>query len=216
MSHPIARIEDIDWDEAATLYLVGSNATTLGQKYGCSPTTVSKRLQKRGIRIRGPKEAIRGLTCTFCGTEAVRTSPKAIYCSRKCAVDAANHLRSERCRLRRLGKLCPCGEAVPSDAYQALYCSKACGDQAQNLRRRLRNRGISLEHYNDLLERQEHRCAICRSEDWGDKDIPRIDHDHETGRVRGLLCNTCNLVLGMFGDDSDRLGAAIAYLREGD
>ena len=56
------------------------------------------------------------------------------------------------------------------------------------------------------------RCAICG------EDSPKmrlaIDHDHKTGRIRGLLCRHCNLGLGAFLDDTEVMGRAIDYLNE--
>lgn len=63
-----------------------------------------------------------------------------------------------------------------------------------------------------LMARQGNRCGICRT------DSPPgrgwcIDHDHETGKVRGVLCHFCNVGLGNFRDDPDRLTAAIEWLK---
>lgn len=64
-----------------------------------------------------------------------------------------------------------------------------------------------------MLEEQGGNCAICHEPPPEDKHYDLfIDHDHGTGKVRGLLCLHCNTVLGMAGDDPDRLRAAIAYL----
>lgn len=64
-----------------------------------------------------------------------------------------------------------------------------------------------------MLVRQGSACAACRTSDWGGKDgKPHVDHDHATGKIRGLLCANCNTGLGMFGDDPARLRAAAAYL----
>ena len=66
---------------------------------------------------------------------------------------------------------------------------------------------LSEERYNELMESQEGRCAIC-----GMKPEARVEHDHATGQVRGLLCQSCNVALGFLRDDPNRLKTAIAYL----
>lgn len=78
----------------------------------------------------------------------------------------------------------------------------------------LRPFGITVEQYRDLLSQQDGGCAICRAP-LGDLSGRRlaVDHCHDTGRVRGLLCGACNLGLGKFGDDPERLERAALYLR---
>lgn len=68
--------------------------------------------------------------------------------------------------------------------------------------------GMSVEELQAMLERQNGCCAICPKE----LTKPCVDHDHETGAVRGLLCHGCNTLLGLAGDDPERLDAAKAYL----
>lgn len=77
--------------------------------------------------------------------------------------------------------------------------------------------GISPEIYASILEEQGGVCAICKqvrhacSGAW-----PLvIDHDHKTGKVRGLLCNLCNQALGRFHDDPEILARALDYLTSG-
>lgn len=73
--------------------------------------------------------------------------------------------------------------------------------------------GITHEDYEALLASQGGVCAICGTRDPG-RSSPyfHVDHCHVTSEVRGLLCNGCNLGLGHFKDDRDRLSAAITYL----
>jgi len=72
--------------------------------------------------------------------------------------------------------------------------------------------GMSEEEWNSLFESQGRQCAICRT------DTPKTikgwhtDHDHTTGKVRGILCEHCNRGLGMFRDDITFMGRAAAYL----
>ena len=72
--------------------------------------------------------------------------------------------------------------------------------------------GITVEQYELMAEKQNHRCAICRCEKPSNRKHWDIDHNHVTGQVRGLLCNPCNQGLGMFKDDTDKMKSAINYL----
>ena len=90
--------------------------------------------------------------------------------------------------------------------------------------------GMSLDDYASMLEKQNHRCAICQThiDDYvsqceGSKSIYAqrkskqnfsVDHCHNTGKIRGLLCYNCNLMLGNAKDDPDLLLKAIEYLKQ--
>ena len=74
---------------------------------------------------------------------------------------------------------------------------------------RIRSYGITVEEYDEMLESQGGGCYIC-----GIGPVGRaldIDHDHRTGKVRGLLCSNHNRALGLLGDDPDLLLAAHTY-----
>jgi hypothetical protein len=71
--------------------------------------------------------------------------------------------------------------------------------------------GLELEDYKKLLDQQDGTCAICKGTCSRNPRLS-VDHCHETGQVRGLLCNDCNLGLGKFRDDRDLLLTAAAYL----
>lgn len=95
------------------------------------------------------------------------------------------------------------------------YCTgsrcKACASSAAHGRRVEETFGITAEQYDELFRKQGGRCAICRNK-------PRtmrlaVDHDHQSGEVRGLLCKRCNHdLLGGGHDDVLVLWRAIAYL----
>lgn len=71
--------------------------------------------------------------------------------------------------------------------------------------------GISIEEYDGILDGQRGRCAICGDANNGGRRLV-VDHDHDTGCTRGLLCTLCNRALGLFHDDLVLLNAAAAYL----
>jgi hypothetical protein len=85
---------------------------------------------------------------------------------------------------------------------------KKVADRKSHLKRKY---GLTLEAFDALLASQGGGCAIC-----GKADVDNVDHDHVTGRVRGILCFNCNVAIGHVAEDEDRLGAAMAYLARDD
>jgi len=69
--------------------------------------------------------------------------------------------------------------------------------------------GISDDAYQALVQAEDGRCAICK-----EAAKLHLDHDHQTGKIRGLLCGACNRAIGMMQDNPARLRAAAAYLEE--
>ena len=75
---------------------------------------------------------------------------------------------------------------------------------------RIRSYGISVDDYNRMLEEQNGGCYIC-GKSYTHRALD-IDHDHTTGKVRGLLCSAHNRVLALLNDDPELLLLAHAYL----
>ncbi len=74
--------------------------------------------------------------------------------------------------------------------------------------------GISIEQFNKLMEKQENRCAVCRTV-FSKTCKPRVDHKHDgSANARGLLCHGCNVGLGYFKENIEALIAAANYIKE--
>lgn len=80
------------------------------------------------------------------------------------------------------------------------------------MRQLKRRHGITEEEFNSLLTQQKGRCPIC-TEALAPKRM-HLDHCHASGKVRGVLCPGCNILLGHAKDDTFRLTQAIAYLEK--
>lgn len=105
-----------------------------------------------------------------------------------------------------------------SQRYRERHGSEAINEYHH--RWRLANKyGITVEQYNEMLEAQNGVCAICEEAPpqeptrKGKSNKLHVDHDHETLRVRGLLCLRCNVVLGAIEDDPELLESMIQYLK---
>ena len=121
---------------------------------------------------------------------------------------------SKKDRLAKLGEVvrkdCPkCGkkgQVFYSKSHP--YC-KVCFRNYQRIQHHVK------KWKPGLLKKQKGRCKICRVDL---RKLPtsqhHVDHLHDTGLVRGLLCKSCNNALGNMRDNPDRLEAAAAYLRE--
>jgi hypothetical protein len=116
-----------------------------------------------------------------------------------------------------------CGEVKNADQFPILcygaYLCQVCFRSAQE-GWQLRRQGVSNKQYQALFKAQNGKCAICGAIDghrsrYGKVCRLAVDHDHRTGQVRGLLCNSCNRGLGRFKDSIENLEAAIRYLKRG-
>jgi hypothetical protein len=81
--------------------------------------------------------------------------------------------------------------------------------EAAKARKRPKEIRLTTAQYREMTVAQGHLCAVCRRPD---RRALSVDHCHETGRIRGLLCSACNLAIGLLRDDVGILEAAIAYL----
>ena len=108
-----------------------------------------------------------------------------------------------------------CKEEKPSTDYNknknyndGLFCyCKDCQKDTQYIRRY----GVSKKEVEQMIKDQDGLCALCGN----NMENPRVDHCHETGKVRGILCNHCNVGLGHFFDNVKYLENAIHYLKNG-
>lgn len=74
--------------------------------------------------------------------------------------------------------------------------------------------GMTIEQFEKILDGQNRRCAICGTKTPKGKGNFHVDHDHRTKRFRGLLCNSCNQMIGRAYENPMILFSAIRYLRE--
>ena len=87
--------------------------------------------------------------------------------------------------------------------------------QRRNRAQNVATYGLTVEKYDAMLVKQGSVCALC---DGAETNIKKthlcIDHDHNTGKVRALLCDRCNRGIGAFGDNLDLLEKAVLYLQK--
>lgn len=168
--------------------------------------------------------------CSECAQPFETKSYQVVTCKPEC-------LKARRTRTRnelRLTRGCArCGELKPIEDYSTggtVYCRDCFNEwrrghlTPEDHRRRMlwHKYRLTPEAFDDLLAQQGNRCALCRSDDpGGGKRMWQVDHDHaccpgarSCGMcIRGLLCQNCNIVLGLFHDVPGRFEAAITYLK---
>lgn len=128
-----------------------------------------------------------------------------------------------------------CGQLLPLECFYrrgnnkssaaCKHCTSEAGleparrqKRAERSRRRMLKRkyGLTAEQYNALLQAQHGRCAVCGNSESGRKGDRHfcVDHDHNTGTVRGLLCHSCNQAIGHLQDRPDLCRQAAVYLEK--
>lgn len=153
--------------------------------------------------------------CTYCNIEKSeeefrKNNDKISSCCKLC-----NNYRMKQWRLKNPDKVKATKKKYrlenPDKIKQIHYnWRKNNPDKLSNLI--LRNRyGLTLQEYDTMLEQQNHKCAMCgRSKDDFKKRL-HVDHDHKTGKIRGILCGGCNHAIAIL-DNKDLLEKAKKYL----
>lgn len=176
-----------------------------------------------GQRKQATMESREGRRCSECGGPIPMTlDRRAVVCSAQCRMVMRNRVRVAERHAKNPGatNCAQCGRPIVGRRNTARFCSDACRDESNGELWRQRGSGYMREYlygltpdqFATMLADQEGRCAICRADSPGGKGGWHVDHDHQTGTVRGLLCHGCNLGLGNFVDDPGRLRAAADYL----
>jgi len=161
--------------------------------------------------------------CTKCGPQALSEFNKnkskadglATEC-RKCSKAygktyyADNSQKWVDYEAKRRGTMTP--EEWAQDLRKKQATHRASPTNTIRLRYLKTRYGITPEQYEAMLARQAGVCAICRNPSRGSTRRLHVDHDHATGKVRGLLCFSCNAGLGHFADNLRWLEATIQYL----
>jgi hypothetical protein len=149
-------------------------------------------------------------TCSVCK----ETKPLSEFHRRKITADGYNG----RCAVCARASTYAWRDAHPEATKRSMEKHRA-SDQFRTYQREFKQRqvlakfGMTQEDYDSMIAAQGGTCAICRatSADSVGRRL-HIDHNHQTGEVRGLLCGNCNLGIGKFGDNPDRMVKAVQYL----
>lgn len=180
-----------------------------------------------GIAVKGKTK-----TCTRCGVARCldEFSVASRYKDHRqswCKVCYAAYARRRNRRLARrkyipvpaTQKCSNCGIVKPSSMFSPdrtnLHGIGAWCKPCRRLRLRAQKHNLSEDELTALLRSHKGHCPICgRAFNKVRRQEPVIDHCHETGVIRGLLCSACNQVLGLMQDDPSWLTAAARYLRK--
>lgn len=97
-------------------------------------------------------------------------------------------------------------------AKKAAYDKARYNPRASKDRHLRRSYGITIKDYDKMFESQGGTCAICGRPETAKGRSLAVDHSHDTGEVRGLLCHACNTSIGKFRENREWLLKAIKYL----
>jgi len=166
-----------------------------GKTCYCKPCTTRRNAESKARRARGERIERRRPKRTLHAHAVEKRCPECGETKR------LEEFVINRTKNRELGGYClPCHNAIVRENVELNHGS------TRNFHLKARY-GLTHDDVAAMVEAQGGKCAICKV-----KDAEHVDHDHETGEVRGILCFTCNVGLGNFSDDPERLLLAHRYL----
>ena len=155
-------------------------------------------------------------TCRHCLSEYFKLSSHQLYCSRACSAGARKRKNRNPSGVHVPKGMNDC--AICSKRYKLKqgeagwrYCSKKCRNTSY-YKQRLAQYGLTPEQHLKLMDDSKGQCMICFTQH--DPKGLVIDHCHDSGIVRGLLCSHCNTMLGFARDNTKTLESAIDYLNQ--
>jgi hypothetical protein len=161
---------------------------------------------------------------TFVSKKCRRDGGRTKFCSQRCSALSVNHRNvwHRNCRL--------CSKPFEANRPGLVYCSNGCSAQSQRIsarkratpkskiKKNMRKYDLTPEDYDRMFEEQGGLCAICAKTETATRNgkLKRlgVDHDHHTGRVRGLLCQSCNTGIGLFKDNLIIILHAARYIEQ--
>jgi Recombination endonuclease VII len=157
-------------------------------------------------------------SCAIAGCEA------AVFCRGWCqrhySLWRANGHPSAKPPVEKNCQRCGCG--ILAIRASKRFCDSCLMDHRKPAREqsrssrahKLRKLGLTLEVYDAMVEARGGLCDICAKTPANQGGSLCVDHDHRTGKIRGLLCSPCNRAIGLLGDSASDLGNAFRYLSE--
>lgn len=210
-------------DRAVALYQSGHTKQEVAAEIGCSPSSISRWLKEQGIKARPgnsslTKREINKIISLYTSTELTVKEVASKLGKSQETVSKYLHqngigIDRRRGKQKYLGKfVCPsCNNELDIDEkHRTSALCKDCYNDPKVLLRYSNKAHTQI--YNVLAENQNYKCAICGKDEEENGGKLFIDHNHETGKIRGLLCRKCNWGLGHFEDSKENLKKASDYL----
>lgn len=122
-----------------------------------------------------------------------------------------NRYLDDRCPIEKKKKLQRRSE---TNAIRYAKRDKDIYSRKQRSRMLKHRYGIDSNRYDEMLEEQDYKCAICKTEEHSHERKLYVDHNHKTGKVRALLCAGCNTAVGIIEKGTDFTNFIIKYLKE--
>lgn len=154
--------------------------------------------------------------CLGCETAFTPSRTDQVYCTRPCGKRTAVRRSRGLTPVVRASRECGwCEVTFTSTDGRKLYCSADCARIGQLLDEIGGKYGLAVKQYRRMYVAQGETCAICRNPESGPgRFMLCIDHCHESGQVRGLLCSNCNRAIGLLRDDPKVIATAAKYVLE--
>jgi len=139
------------------------------------------------------------LTCEVCGSEFTKEANTQKFCKDSQCKKARQKLRWQKWYIKEESK-------HKSREYQREFRGRTTYARQWEVKNRY---GLEWDDYVALHEKFNHKCGVCSAT----KDLC-VDHCHTTGKVRGILCRSCNRSLGQLGDSIESVRKLLAYLED--